>query len=145
MRLAIRIRPLRQSDYGAMIELFQMSGLNPKTKGRDSPRMFAEQLRRNRGAYLGAFDGGRLVGTVLGTDDTRKAWINRLAVQPEYRRRAIGARLVRECECVFRKRGLEMFAALVEPDNAASAGFFRSLGYDVLPIRYARKKRRESV
>src|SRR5438093_5333165 len=56
--LAIRIRPLRQSNYDAMIELFQMSGLNPKTKGRDSPRMFAEQLRRNRGAYLGAFDGG---------------------------------------------------------------------------------------
>ena len=48
--LAIRIRPLRQSNYDAMIELLQMSGLNPKTKGRDSPRMFAEQLRRNRGA-----------------------------------------------------------------------------------------------
>src|SRR5207247_732395 len=108
--LAIRIRPLRQSNYDAMIELLQMSGLNPKTKGRDSPRMFAEQLRRNRGAYLGAFDGGRLVGTVLGTNDTRKAWINRLAVHPEYRRRAIGARLLRECERVLRKRGLEAFA-----------------------------------
>ena len=85
------------------------------------------------------------MGTVLGTNDTRKAWINRLAVHPEYRRRAIGARLVRECERVLRKRGLEMFAALIEPDNVGSAAFFRSLGYDILPILYARKKRRESV
>src|SRR5206468_12025040 len=111
--LAIRIRPLRQSNYDAMIELFQMSGLNPKTKGRDSPRMFAEQLRRNRGAYLGAFDGGRLVGTVLGTNDTRKTCISRRAAPPEHRRRATGAPLLRERERALRKRGLEMLAAQV--------------------------------
>jgi ribosomal protein S18 acetylase RimI-like enzyme len=143
--LAIRIRRVRPSDYDAMIALFQVCGLNPKTKGRDSPRSFTEQLRRNRGSYLGAFDGHRLVGVVLGTDDTRKAWINRLAVHPEYRRRAIAARLVRACERVLRAQGLQMFAALIEPENEASEAFFRSLGYEILPILYARKKLRKSV
>ena len=74
--MALQIRPLRRSDYQAMIALFRVSGLNPKTKGRDSPRSFSEQLRRNRSSYLGAFDGDRLAGVVLGTSDTRKAWIN---------------------------------------------------------------------
>ena len=143
--MVIRIRPLRRSDYDAMIALFQVCGLNPKTNGRDSLRSFTDQLRRNPDSYLGAFDGDRLVGTVLGTHDTRKGWINRLAVQPEYRRRAIAVRLVRRCEEILRKKGLEMFAALIEPENEASAEFFRSQGYDILPILYARKKRGESV
>ena len=128
-----------------MIALFQVSGLNPKTKGRDSPRSFSEQLRRNRSSYLGAFDGDRLAGVVLGTSDTRKGWINRLAVHPDYRRRSIARRLVRACERVLRQQGLRMFAALIEPENRASEAFFRSLGYEILPILYARKKLRESV
>ncbi|HYT18116.1 MAG TPA: GNAT family N-acetyltransferase [Thermoplasmata archaeon] len=143
--MAFRIRPLRQSDYDAMIALFRVCGMNPKTEGRDSIRSFTAQLRRNVDSYLGAFDGDRLVGTVLGTHDTRKGWINRLAVDPRYRRRAIAARLVRRCERVLQKKGLEMFAALIEPENEESAAFFRSQGYDILPIIYARRKRRESV
>ena len=128
-----------------MIALFQIAGMNPKTRGRDSPRSFTEQLRRNRRSYLGAFDGDRLVGVVLGTHDTRKAWINRLAVHPDYRRRSIAARLVRACERVLREQGLKMFAALIEPENRASEAFFRSLGYEIVPILYARKKLRDSV
>jgi len=143
--VAVQIRPLLRSDYQAMIALFQVSGLNPKTKGRDSPRSFSEQLRRNRSSYLGAFDGDRLAGVVLGTSDTRKGWINRLAVHPDYRRRSIARRLVRACERVLRQQGLKMFAALIEPENRASEAFFRSLGYEILPILYARKKLRESV
>ena len=143
--MAVRLRPLRRTDYHAMIALFQIAGMNPKTRGRDSPRSFSEQLRRNRRSYLGAFDGDRLLGVVLGTHDTRKAWINRLAVHPDYRRRSIAARLVRACERVLREQGLKMFAALIEPENRASEAFFRSLGYEILPIHYARKKLRDSV
>ena len=143
--MAVRLRPLRRTDYHAMIALFQIAGMNPKTRGRDSPRSFSEQLRRNRRSYLGAFDGDRLLGVVLGTHDTRKAWINRLAVHPDYRRRSIAARLVRACERVLREQGLKMFAALIEPENRASEAFFRSLGYEILPILYARRKLRENV
>src|SRR3989449_10002567 len=69
----------------------------------------------------------------------------RLAVHPDYRRRSIARRLVRACERVLRQQGLKMFAALIEPENRASEAFFRSLGYEILPILYARKKLRESV
>jgi hypothetical protein len=33
-----------------------------------------------------------------------------------------------------------MFAALIEPANTTSAAVFRSLGYEVQPILYARRK-----
>ncbi|HLE55144.1 MAG TPA: GNAT family N-acetyltransferase [Thermoplasmata archaeon] len=143
--MAVRMRPLRLSDYGAMIQLFDVCGLSPRVHGRDSRPAFAYQLRSNRALYLGAFDTDRLVGTVLGTHDTRKAWVNRLAVHPDYRRRGLAARLVRACEKELRKRGFRIFAALVDGDNVASQELFTRLGYASSDIRYYRKKLREDI
>ncbi len=143
--MPLRIRRLQSSDYDGLIALFEACGLDPRTRGRDSRTSILRQLRVNDGTYLVALDGPRLVGAVLGTHDTRKGWINRLAVHPDYRRRGIAKRLVRACESALRAKGLEMFAALIEPGNDASEAVFRSLGYEVLPIRYARKKRNERV
>jgi ribosomal protein S18 acetylase RimI-like enzyme len=131
---------LRPSDYDAILDLFGVCGLEPRTRGRESRKAVAYQLRVRGNIYLGAFDGARLVGVVMGTHDTRKGWINRLAVHPDYRRRGLASRLVRGAEKGLQARGMRMFAALIEPGNDASEATFRRLGYDILPILYARKK-----
>lgn len=143
--MAVRVRRLRISDYDEMIELFRLVGFRPRTRGRDSRQAFARQLRSNRTWYLGAFDGDRLVGAVLGTHDTRKGWINRLAVVPERRRAGIGSRLVRACERGLRSAGIKMSAALIEPDNRASEQLFRRLGYESTQITYVRRKLRREI
>jgi len=140
MTIAVHIRRLRLADYDAMIRLFRVCGLNPRTKGRESRTAIAAQLRTARNRYLGAFEGTRLVGTVFGTHDSRKGWINRLAVHPEFRRRRLASRLVRLCERGLREQGIQIFAALIEPDNAASEAVFRGLGYEIHPMLYARRK-----
>ncbi|HII40718.1 MAG TPA: GNAT family N-acetyltransferase [Thermoplasmata archaeon] len=143
--MAVTIRRLRLSDYAAMIALFDVCDLQPRVRGRDSRPNIAKQLRSHRTVYLGAFDGARLVGTVLGTHDTRKGWINRLAVLPEYRHRGLAVKLVRACERALRKEGLQIMAALVEADNVASQSLFRKLGYETTDILYYRRKVREAV
>ncbi len=143
--MAVTIRRLRLADYDAMIEIFDVCGLHPRTRGRDSRRNIARQLRSNRTVYLGAYEGKRLVGTVLGTHDTRKGWINRLAVIPEYRRRGIAAKLVRAAERALRKEGMQVMAALIESENAASRSLFSKLGYSSSDILYYRWKTREEV
>lgn len=119
--------------------------MSPRSSGRESRAAFAAQLRARSNRYYGAFDRGRLIGTVLGTHDTRKGWISRLAVDPDYRRRGIARRLVSSVERGLRDQGIAMFAALVEPDNEASAAFFRAVGYEVIPMTYARRKARPDV
>jgi ribosomal protein S18 acetylase RimI-like enzyme len=140
MTITLHIRRLRLTDYDAMIRLFRVCGLNPRTRGRESRTAIAAQLRTARNRYLGAFEGTRLVGTVLGTHDGRKGWINRLAVHPEYRRRQVASRLVRLCERGLREQGIQIFAALIDPDNSASEAVFRGLGYEIHPMLYARRK-----
>ncbi|HYM40304.1 MAG TPA: GNAT family N-acetyltransferase [Thermoplasmata archaeon] len=143
--MVIAIRRLRMSDYAAIIEVLRVCHLNPRVRGRESRRNLAKQLRSKQTLYLGAFDGPQLVGTVFGTHDTRKGWINRLAVLPEYRRAGIAARLVRECERGLRKYGLEMFAALIEAENTPSRSLFAKLGYTPSDILYYRIKDHEDV
>ena len=140
-----RIRPLRPADHDAVIALLAACGMNPHTRGRDGPSAFGRQLAAHPTTYLGAFDGDRLVGCVFGTHDSRKAWINRLAVDPEYRRQGTASRLVREAERGLRRQGMEMFAALIDLPNRQSVALFRSLGYDLGKLWYARKKRRPGV
>ena len=141
----IEIRPLRLEDHGAVIALLAVTKMNPHTRGRDGRAAYRRQLAAHPSTYLGAFQGPRLIGCVFGTHDSRKAWINRLAVHPEFRRQGIASRLVRECERRLRRQGMDMFAALIDADNRASASLFRSMGYDVTKLYYARKKRRPGV
>jgi len=143
--LSVRVRRLRLADYPAILVLAKASDLRLRPRGRESRPAFARQLRSNRTWYLGAFDGERLVGIVLGTHDSRKGWINRLAVHPDYRRRGIGRRLVRACERALHRVGIEMFAALIEEDNESSAVFFRSLGYETTRLWYARHRLRKDI
>jgi ribosomal protein S18 acetylase RimI-like enzyme len=59
-----------------------------------------------------------------------------------YRRRGIGARLVREVEDRLAIAGIEITAALIESPNIASLAFFRSIGYIHDPhIEYVSKRR----
>ncbi len=143
--MPVRIRRLRLSDYDAILHVTEVCGLHPRTRGRDSRQAIAKQLRSPRNVYLGAFEGTRLIGTVFGTHDTRKGWINRLAVLPEYRRRGIARKLVAAAERGLRKEGMGIFAALIEGDNMASQRLFAELGYETTDIRYYRRKLRDEA
>jgi len=142
---SVRLQPLRRTDYDGVIALLAVSKMDPHTRGRESPAAYRRQLAAFPATYLGAFDGDRLVGCAFGTHDVRKAWINRLAVHPEYRRRGIATSLVREVERRFRRQGMEMFVAVIDEGNRTSRALFRSLGYDLWNITYARKKRHPGV
>ena len=80
-----------------------------------------------------AFDGARLVGFVLASDDTRRGWINRIAVHPDFRRTGLASRLVVAAEEELRRRGMQIIAALIEDYNTASRGLFEKSGYSYMP------------
>jgi ribosomal protein S18 acetylase RimI-like enzyme len=84
---------------------------------------------------------GRIVGTVLGTHDGRKGWINRLAVDTEFRRKNIAKKLVSEAEKWFEESGLEVFACVIEGDNTPSMELFKKLGYEEWDVRYFSKRK----
>ena len=102
------------SDYEGILELWLRSGLPFKQKGRDSKTMMERHMTAFPELFIGAFKATKLVGVVIGSYDGRmKGWINRLAVDPTFRREGIGSKLIHELEKTLRKLCTEIFFALV--------------------------------
>jgi len=79
---------------------------------------------------VGLRAGSELVAIVVLTHDGRKGWINRLAVDPGFRRRKLASRLIAESERWFAEvLGLEIWAALIESENHESQALFGQAGY----------------
>jgi ribosomal protein S18 acetylase RimI-like enzyme len=139
------LRRLTVEDHAAILDLWQRAGLHSiRPQGRDSRQALADQLARGQ-VVLGLEEDGRLVACVLITDDTRKGWINRLAVDPDYRRRGLAARLIAEAENELRARGLRVFSALIESENVESLSLFQREGYKTHDIVYVSKRDGEGV
>lgn len=137
-------RRLTIEDYDAVIALWQRSGLTSiRPAGRDSREAFAKQLAGGQ-IVIGLEEADRLIGVVVATHDTRKGWINRLAIDPDFRRRGYAQRLVEAAEAGLRELGLTLIAALIEDDNDASLALFKRLGYAVHTDIYYVSKRDSS-
>ena len=79
------IRRLTIDDYEEMLRVWSVSGLPFKPNGRESRAMLAAEISRDHCAFFGAFDQERLVGLAIADYDGRRGWVNRLAVDPDYR------------------------------------------------------------
>ena len=134
-------RRLTIEDHAAILALWQRAGLHSiRPEGRDSRSEFERKLAGGQIA-IGLEEGGRLIGVVLATHDTRKGWINRLAIDPQYRRRGYGEQLVRAAEDALREAGMRLIAALIEEGNTASLTLFEKMGYAAHPhITYVSKR-----
>ncbi|MDI6690886.1 MAG: GNAT family N-acetyltransferase [Candidatus Bathyarchaeota archaeon] len=142
----MEIRNLTINDYEEMIKLWSKAKLPFKPNGRDSKEAIAARMKANPEFFIGAFEGNRLIGTVIVSCDMRKGWINRLAVDPEFRFRGVAKALIVESEKILRKHGIRIVCALIEDYNTASKNLFKKLGYvEHHDIIYFSKRESEEV
>ncbi|MCG7844637.1 MAG: GNAT family N-acetyltransferase [Methanomassiliicoccales archaeon] len=125
----IRIRELRVEEYDRLVELWQAAELPYRPMGRDRREAVARELEGPTALFLVAEEGDRLVGSILGTHDGRKGWINRLAVLPSHRRAGVAQALVSEVERRLRRKKIGIIACLIENGNEPSEALFARLGY----------------
>ena len=139
------LRHLTIDDYDAIIRLWKEAGLESvRLQGRDSHDAFAAQLAAGQ-RVIGLEDADQLIGAVLITHDTRKGWINRLAVHPHHRRKGHATELIAAAERELREMGFQIFAVLIEADNNASQELFAQEGYEAHDIAYMSKRNSDDV
>ncbi len=124
----MEIRRLTIDDYEGITNLWAKAKLPFKPRGRDSKKAIAAQIAVNP-QFLGAFEDNALVGAVIVTSDTRKGWINRLAVDPGYRRHGVAKALIAESERALSDQGIGIFCVLVDGSNIPSKELFKECGY----------------
>ena len=116
-------------DYDDLISLWNAARLEHKPYGRDSREKLAKELERGICIFLVAEVNNRIVGSVLGTHDGRKGWINRVAVHPEFQGRGLAQLLINRVEEKLYEIGIEIVACLIERSNFRSIKLFEKLGY----------------
>ena len=142
----MELRKLTIDDYEAITSLWTKAKLPFKPHGRDSREAIAAEMAANPDFLVGAFEDDNLIGIAVLSCDLRKGWINRLAVDPEYRRRGVACVLIAEAEKIFGNRGLKLFCALIEEDNLVSKHLFKHCGYtENRDIAYFSKRDSEDI
>ncbi len=140
-------KPILASDYPRVLALWEAAGLHIKPLGRDTQAAFEWQMAGGAQTAVGVeTEEGQLVGVTLATHDGRKGWINRLAVHPDWRRKGVARQLITAAEETLHRQGIDVIAALIEPDNSASLSLFMEAGYSEWPgIHYVSKRSSEDA
>jgi N-acetylglutamate synthase len=136
----IIIREFRLGDYDNVVALWQEAGIHYRPNGRESRIRMEKELKTGQAIFLVALADKIIVGVVLGTQDGRKGWINRLAVAKESQRQNVASKLVAAVETRLRALDIDITACLIEPENSVSKSFFRKLGYTKAPVEYFSKR-----
>lgn len=137
----MHIEPLNIADYDELINLWKRAGLPYDAEERDNRASIERQIFDPVVEILVLRDEDKMIGSVIASSDGRKGWINRLAVDPDYRGRRLAARLLERAEEFLIGKGLTIIAALIEDENFPSMAAFRRAGYEGWDkIVYFRKK-----
>jgi ribosomal protein S18 acetylase RimI-like enzyme len=125
----LRVRAFRLDDYEQVRALWVATGL--EIRPGDSKEEIRSKLERDPELFLVAEEGGKTVGTAMGTWDGRRGWIYHLGVLPGWQRKGVATALVREVEARMRAKGVLKVNAIVYEDNERSSRFFVKAGYAV--------------
>lgn len=117
------------ADYDDLIKLWNEAGLPYRPKGRDRKEKIAKELKNSNAVFLLAIFRKEIIGSIFGTHDGRKGWINRLAVSPAYRKLGLAKKLIEEVEKILTELGIEIIACMIEDWNNSSMKLFEKVGY----------------
>ena len=124
-----QIKILTIEDYDEIINLWLSAGLPFKPKGRDSKELMSREMENENCLFYGMYDDDKLIGMCIANFDGRRGWINRLAIDPDYRGKRLGEELIEKCEEFLYSVGGNVICALIEDINYPSISCFQKAGY----------------
>ena len=120
------LRPLTHADLDAWHELQTRHIADPYT--RDA---LHDELGLRQARTLGAFEGGRLLGSILAWLVVDELQIMQVVVAPEARRLGVGRALVEQVVRRARAAGAVTATLEVRASNTAAIGLYDAIGFEV--------------
>ncbi len=125
------LRAYRDEDFDALIALWRAGDI---LRPHHQPAREVAFIRDATNAELIlAFEGERLAGSIQVGHDGHRAWMYRLAVDPDLRGRGCGRALVARAEDWALARRMPKLMLLIRDGNEAVAQFYRRLGFEEEP------------
>jgi RimJ/RimL family protein N-acetyltransferase len=124
------LRPIQLDDLPEMLALWRAAAL------QISPTDSEQGLRRHLAlsgnlAWVLCNSHGHIIGTLLGSDDGRRGWINHLAIHPDAQGHGYGHRLIMAVTNRLKAQGCEKVNLLVRHANQHVVPFYEKIGFAV--------------
>lgn len=124
------IRPFEDEDESAVAALWRE--VFPEDPPWNEPSLVMEKKRAiQRELLMVALLEHEIAGTAMGGYDGHRGWVYAVAVKPAYRRRGIGAALMRRLESALTELGCLKLNLQIRSGNEAVVNFYQRLGYAV--------------
>ncbi len=119
----MKLKTIKLDDYQRLISFWETHYI---VRGIDSFKYFKLFLEKNPGLSLLVEENGEIIGTALGSFDSRRGYIQKLVVHKDYRSKGIGKQLVNR---VVKK--LQAVGALYIPISCEEGNgpFYKKCGF----------------
>ena len=129
----MKIRNYTDTDYNYIISIWQT--VLPDTKPHNKPQTSLEKkLKSNDGLLLLAEEDNKIIGTAMGGYDGHRGWIYSVAVLPDYRRKGIARKLLKELERKLTELGCLKVNLQVRATNSDVILFYKKCGFEIEEI-----------
>ncbi|WP_070972113.1 GNAT family N-acetyltransferase [Vibrio sonorensis] len=116
------------SDYSQVIELWSETEAM-LLRDADSREIIEKYLKRNPNLSFVSLDGENIVGAILVGTDGRRGYVQHLAVNPNYRGKGLGAKLISAAVEALSEIGIAKTHLFVANENINAQAFYEKLGW----------------
>ncbi len=95
----------------------------------DPAAVITRKTQKQRDLFLVGLLDKKVIATVLGGYDGFRGWIYHLAVNPQFRSRGFGKKMMEAIESILIKQGCIKINLQVRSGNSAVIKFYRHIGY----------------
>lgn len=128
--LTAEIMPMRAKHVAAIAELEKLCFSAPWTE-----EGIAEELENGNAHFLCAVSGEKILGYIGVHEVCGEAYIDNVAVHPDYRRLGLGEKLLQAAQENAFGRGCEFISLEVRKSNVGAISLYKKLGYQTVGER----------
>jgi ribosomal protein S18 acetylase RimI-like enzyme len=125
----MNLRKFRKSDNSSLIELWHKVFIDDPPHNEPS-QVIGAKLRVDDLIFVAEGNGG-IIGACMAGYDGHRGWLYAVAVDPDHRRKGIGAQLVNYSLQALRQLGCIKVNLQIRSTNTEIADFYHSLGFSV--------------
>ena len=127
----MNIRVMTKSDIPIIYNFWKKVGLD--VAGFEREKKEIEMcIKLNSDSCLLLKKDGKLIGTVIGTFNGRRAWIYHLAIHPKWQREKYGSLLYEKVEELLKKKGATKIILGISLKSPKVFNFYKRYGYKVI-------------
>lgn len=122
---------MKQDDFSEIWSLWKDSAFGVSSFNREL-KEFTAILKLNPTSCFVVEENNKIVGSIFGSFNGRRAWINHLCIHPEFREMKYGSELLKRSVQALKERGATKIVLGVGKDNLEVAPFYEKNGFKIM-------------